>query len=604
LKIPLLTYVDKTIVVHQNLTNSIDTQSSEVTHAVNERGNSPCGRWNHAIDLLIMNRFAWGINIEEIEVILEGWNAPIKLLQVLEAGGYDEALDSFFHEDLLIRLENSGYEDAFLDSSLELMLKNAHGDPTRFAMKHQYRLNESEWEQISNCIEVNHTTAPLENVMGRTSIVATQREKQFTIGVTLGNLILAKRFLFSFYQMMTNSTWPTKLVICLHRILPADIEKMIQEIGLNNIELVIHSEEWGHERGINGGLGPWFHEEWARSGVSWGRCVLHHALWLATRLEKKPLIWILDDDIILEKEHLHQIAQSVIQMESKGCVVGIGHILGDPPIMPIFTMRTQLIDRRYALLAKSCPHRNRMKLHFTPFHDMHHDLSTERMDHLEFPVGIKNALNTDFDITALISGKCVTRQIHSEWMNRTRIPVRGGNTLLLSSSPLSRWPNVAPTCSGIHFRRGDTLWAQWNELEEPDSICSILLSVNQNRLINGCISNSVASIRGDIAGSMLTRAVRGMDSMSQLCTLNIQKSVLTNSRLREARLITNLIRIASLMRQIGTELIHIQQIDKLASKLLQQDWPVSMREELGLFLSEFITSTKVFNRAHRTERGY
>ena len=94
--------VDRTIVVHQNQSRLSDSQSDTVLHVLNERGDLPCGRWNHAIDVLISHRFQWNINLNEAQILLEGWGSPIGLIQVLQAGGYDEALSSFYHEDLLI----------------------------------------------------------------------------------------------------------------------------------------------------------------------------------------------------------------------------------------------------------------------------------------------------------------------------------------------------------------------------------------------------------------------------------------------------------------------------------------------------------------------
>jgi len=604
LEISTPNHVDRTIVVHQTLNGLIDKSSNDVHHSMNERGDSPCGRWNHAIDLLILNRFDWEINIEEVEILLQDWKSPIRLIRVLEAGGYDEALTSFYNEDMLIRLKEIGQDITPRNQTLATILQDGQGDPTRFAMKHQFRLNQREWDIISNHISAVKPCHPMEDEVIGTSPGADQVQREFTIGVTLGNRELATRFLHSFNRMITYSSWSTRLVICLHEMPLTEVEWIIEEAGLNQVEIIIHDDDWGHEHGTNGKLGPWFLEEDARSGVSWGRCVLHHALWLATRLDENPLIWILDADIVLEPDHLHQVAQVARHMESKDCIVGIGQVLGDSPLMPIYTMRTQLIDYRHAQLAKQHPSRNRISVQNHPFHDMHHDLSTERMDHLEFPMGFDNAVQTNLDIHAIMSGKSATRLVHNEWRSRSEIPVRGGNTVLLSSDPLYKWPNVAPTCGGIQFRRGDTLWTLWIALEEPDSICSIPLVVFQIRLIARDPIHSISSIRGDIAGSMLTRAIRGVESMAHLSTSFIAESVIIGSKLREARLISNLIRATTLMKLIGIEQNIILRIERLASMFIEHDWPESIRDELESFLAKLNDSIRIFNQAHQSGRDY
>ena len=122
---------------------------------------------------------------------------------------------------------------------------------------------------------------------------------------------------------------------------------MLKELNLNDENIIIFEKEWGHNEAEKGKLGPWFIKNKHRNGVSWGRCVLHYALWKETKHEKNPLIWILDDDIILEENNIKQLFNAVNKMKKENIKIGIGHIIGDPPLMPIYTIRTQLIDFYY-----------------------------------------------------------------------------------------------------------------------------------------------------------------------------------------------------------------------------------------------------------------
>ena len=89
--------------------------------------------------------------------------------------------------------------------------------------------------------------------------------------------------------------------------------------------------------------------------------------------------------------------------------------------------------------------------------DIHHDLSTSRFDHLEFPWGLFNVKSNNSDALRLIkSGKFSSRPVHSDWRQRfdEDLLIRGGNTIVLDPTSLSEWSNMAPLISNIQTRRG------------------------------------------------------------------------------------------------------------------------------------------------------
>ena len=554
---------------------------------------------------------------------IQGSNMFVRMDAFLEAGGFDESLYSCADRDFFIRLfEGTNHKWARIERYLVHHDARDSGRISdrgsarklqglrRFAMKHQFIMNDDEWREFHE-VSTNKfgliTTTEVPNMSDyEEQYVVGSRKwesvRKLTVGVTLGSEQLARRFIQSFSNLVREFSHQVKLVICLHEIALDEIEPIIEKSGLDISEVVVREEEWGHTNGKGGKLGPWFLRKGNRKGVSWGRCVLHYAIWLETKLEGDPLIWILDDDIIFESTHLEQISYIANDMLSKGISVGIGHIVGDPPLIPIYTVRGQLIDFYYANLSKQNPYRNRVEIEQFHFHEMHHDLSTARMDHLEFPIGFYSAMQTEIDIEEIMSGKSVTRKVHCEWRKRGEIPTRGGNTLLLDSSLLIKWPNMAPNCGGIQFRRGDSLWTQWIALDEPNSICSVPLTVLQDRLTSKDSIHSFESIRGDIAGSMLVRAIRQVKSMSEIPTSNIANGVINESKLREARLISNLIRVKSLMWLNGIEQRIIMQIENLTSILIRKKWPESITDELETFLHELGDSIEIFNRVHEAEQ--
>ena len=115
-----------------------------------------------------------------------------------------------------------------------------------------------------------------------------------TIGVTFSYLGLAEKFVDSLKKIIPK--WPhrTRLVTCLHKINPSEIDSIFQKANLTTLELIIYDENSATELANVGGLGPWFVNETYRTGVSWGRCVLHRRILDEIRNDNRPLIWILD----------------------------------------------------------------------------------------------------------------------------------------------------------------------------------------------------------------------------------------------------------------------------------------------------------------------
>ena len=75
------------------------------------------------------------------------------------------------------------------------------------------------------------------------------------------------------------------------------LEKQRQEeLEADKFETIIYDESSGFELGKKGLLGPWFTNVKQRTGVSWGRCVLHRRIVENIENDERPLIWIVDED--------------------------------------------------------------------------------------------------------------------------------------------------------------------------------------------------------------------------------------------------------------------------------------------------------------------
>ena len=171
------------------------------------------------------------------------------------------------------------------------------------------------------------------------------------------------------------------LVACCFGVAADRIMEVVEEVQNLFTSVKIVPESWGHDEGASGRLGPWYLDAQNRHGVSWGRCVLHRA---AAIYSPSEAMWILDDDIEFDAHSLRACQRAFDSMKKQGLQVGIGAITGDAPIPAAYMIRTQVIDFFYRSFLGSEAARLVPQLG-QPFHDMHHDLSTSRTDHLNFP---------------------------------------------------------------------------------------------------------------------------------------------------------------------------------------------------------------------------
>ena len=99
-----------------------------------------------------------------------------------------------------------------------------------------------------------------------------------TIGVTFSDLDFVERFVKSMNQIVPY--WPGKIrvVSCLHGLDASDVNSTIQNGIAEDVDIAIYDQASSFALASDGALGPWFYDEKSRSGVSWGRCVLHRRI--------------------------------------------------------------------------------------------------------------------------------------------------------------------------------------------------------------------------------------------------------------------------------------------------------------------------------------
>ena len=579
---------------------------------------------------------------------IQGSNLFVRLDSFLGAGGFDESILSCTDRDFCIRLfECRNHQWKRLDEHLvhhDARKVGRISDPnserkrqgiTRFAMKHQFRMNNREWHDFLDVSESRFGIKPstfqrTENPQIETGpmkkkslpVLNKQTGYDLTIGVTFSHIDLVKQFTSSLQGII--SEWPhrVRLVACLHGIETDEIIPILNNLDERDLELVIYDENSAMKLASDGSLGPWFEREEGRSGVSWGRCVLHRRLLDEIGDDKRPVIWVVDEDMLLqmseagdnEKVGTGALIETISMMGESGIDVGIGHVIGDPPIHPLFTLRTQLLDLYYSELSETGLGEIRIKWLAENPHDIHHDLSTSRFDHIEFPWGMFNIGRGYKDaLKSIHNGRFSSRPVHSDWQRRTNADLisRGGNTIILDPNVLGEWSNVAPLIADIQTRRGDSFWSLYAQRISGKSIVGenrkvswIPFAVPQARTNTPVNKYDIDNLRGDIIGSMIMRELSNtfpLDSMRENRDLwdrggwekKLAENATGESKLRESRLISSLYRANKLGVFLESETSYFE----IASHLFRTEMPPEIESEIEIFFQELPQSTSLFHSA-------
>ena len=578
---------------------------------------------------------------------VQGSNMYVRLDSFLGSGGFDESILSCTDRDLCIRLfEDPNHKWERLDKHLVHHDARKSGRISdsgserkkqglqRFAMKHQFRMSEDQWLDFleisknrfgTDIEDFSSLNSELDNnamdSMNENKIESDITTYDLTIGVTFSDLDFVERFVKSMNQIVPY--WPGKirLVSCLHELDASDVNSTIQNGIAEDVEIAIYDQASSFALASDGALGPWFYDEKSRSGVSWGRCVLHRRILDEIDKDERPVIWILDEDMLLDESDsglsnqlgAEALIQAISYMEKRSIDVGIGSVIGDPPVHPLFTSRTQLLDLHYSELSSDCT-QTRIGWGLGDPRDIHHDLSSDRFDHLEFPWGMFE-INSDKSqsLHMIRNGKHSSRPVHSDWRRRScdDLIVRGGNTIILDPSSLGDWSNMAPLISDIQARRGDSLWALYSQRigsntvgKEERKVRWIPFAVPQDRKSSEAPNLNIDNIRGDIFGSMILRGLSrafpfGMMKENRTkwelggWEKELASDAVLESRVRESRLISSLFRSASLEDYLGSE----SPTKEIAMNLFNTRFPEDSEDIIERIFVEMPSKMSIFRSA-------
>ena len=272
-----------------------------------------------------------------------------------------------------------------------------------------------------------------------------------------------------------------------------------------------------------------------RLSIAAARTILQRHLFVEAAARPGAVVWILDDDIILESleygpdcmrpRHVDYVS-AIKRLKDTGVAVVICQETGDPPLPAASCMRTQLVDLYHTLHRMAClrpddPYPNlsgENRISRLDRRDYYYDLSRSETSHLEIPFWYEadgNAAQVFTNMVSrlphILSGIQIFRPLTRAESGDRMIPStnRGPATLVFDIDALRDFPNTVPNIHGVDTRRGDMVWCILNRYSGGRRIVRAPLPVRQARKATGP-RMSISHILQDIRGHALYSALQDM----------------------------------------------------------------------------------------------
>ena len=492
---------------------------------------------------------------------VQGSNLFAKLHKLLEAGGFDEALRSTTDRDICIRLADL-HSVKFGAVKQHLVHHYAEDDRERlstrggsaklaglrqFYLKYGCRMTDEQRvsfvERSQDAYACDPTVPdtvrrlPSTGDIHQNQLVAGHLE--LTIGVItspdVGNL---SRLLDSLYRSFGRRGDVTMRVLLLengHQAAECRVElrDVVNRASRQGLDISVKSLEQ-QKADVDSGVFEVSGEVLSkRKSIALSRTMLQHYLFLEVKPRQGAVVWILDDDVVLEGLVYEpdgsigvveaDYVEAILRLKETGASVVIGEVTGDPPVPSLSCMRTQLLDLYHnlhhlsALLPASCYPDNRDENRGIreARRDYYYDLSRSETAQLESPFWYEPG---ERDLRAgqvfqemvsrlpeMLSGRQVFRSLVQTFQQdqagvMAPSVIRGPSTLIFDLQALREFPNAVPSIAGFDTRRGDVIWCLLNRFACGREIVQAPLLVRQVRTPDADTKPDFDTLAQDIRG--------------------------------------------------------------------------------------------------------
>ena len=471
---------------------------------------------------------------------IQGSNLFARLRTLLEAGGFDESLVSTTDRDMCIRLADLGtVRFGALDKHLvqhfadddRPRLSTPGGEAkraglNRFYRKYRGRMSDAQQEAFIERSLRRFGCDPTEPAMVP-SIVwpASARDQSagpliLVVGIiTSPDTGMVERLLDSLSERIaTDQTVVLKVVLLENGGLePGSREALLRTVdraSQRGLGIVVKSLEQQAEDVETGVFDATSEELAQRKSIALSRTMLQHYLFMEAKPLQGSVVWILDDDVILEgltygsdaspEPRDVDYVSEIKRLKESGASAVLCEVTGDPPLPALSCVRGQLVDLYHNLqrLATMSPDtsfpnlREENALARLENPEYYYDLSSNGTSHLELPFWYQPAEESlpaghvyrelVTRLPAILSGVQVFRPMLHMGLGESDPALfpsinRGPATLVFDLQALREFPNAVPTVLGMDLRRGDMVWSLLNRYVGGREVLGATLPVRQAR---------------------------------------------------------------------------------------------------------------------------
>ena len=494
---------------------------------------------------------------------IQGSNLFVRLRKLLEAGGFDEALASTTDRDICIRLADLGTV-RYGALSKHLVHHYAEDDRARlstpggvakcaglkqFYRKHRGRMID---DQRSAFIKRSRDwfdcdpTATVAPPSPTQPILDYRHGSEGKLELLVGAITSLRvdnvaHLVDGLINKLGNRNDVALEVLLLENGLrdPASREELREIVGMashRGLHIEVKTLEQQEADARTGVFAINRDQLSKRKSIALGRTMLQRYLFLKAKPRQGAVVWILDDDVMLEGLDYGtdgtlgavdvDYVSAIRRLKETGACVVLGEVAGDPPLPFLSCIRTQLVDLYYNLVhlaalepkARYPDRTDENRLSRLSRRDYYYDLSRTETDHVESPFwyeasedGMKVEqvfVEMVSRLPEMLSGSQIFRPLVQTVRDDPvsgLVPSvnRGPSTLVFDLQALRDFPNAVPTIGGSDTRRSDMVWSLLNRFVGGCRIVQAPLPVRQVRRAIPDVGPDFHTLAQDIRGYAL-----------------------------------------------------------------------------------------------------
>ena len=500
---------------------------------------------------------------------IQGSNLFVRLRKLLEAGGFDEALTSTTDRDMCIRLADQGtvrygalnehLVHHFADNDRPRLSKPG-GDAKRDGLKYFYRKYRGRMSgeqeaaflgrsrRLFDCDPDEEAPAPPPRPPVPMETSADDHLVLVVGSITSPETALVARLLDSLAEKIGGREKVTLKVVLLenggHEVVVRDsLQETVRRASRQGLDVVVKTLEQQAADVAAGVFSATPEQLSQRKSIALGRTMLQHYLFMEAKSLQGAVVWILDDDVVLEglgygpdgsvQPQDVDYVSAIMRLKETGASIVLCEVTGDPPLPSLSCVRTQLLDLYHNLhqLASMSPDspfpdlRDENRLARLDNPDYYYDLSSRGTRHLERPFwfeteGRSLTAGEVFKemagrLSEIASGVQVFRPLVRSESGDAGAGLspslnRGPATLVFDLQALREFPNVVPSFNGVDIRRSDMVWSLLNRFAGGREVMQAPLPVRQVRLKASGSENDFATLEQDFRGHAFYSCMRDL----------------------------------------------------------------------------------------------